>query len=67
MIGRVTVDDFCGVLESVTVIETGWLVAVALGVPEMAPVDGFMFNPAGRFEADHEYGVVPPVALKVAL
>jgi hypothetical protein len=43
--------------------------AVAVGVPVIAPVDVFSDRPAGRVPEvrDQVYGVVPPVAASVAL
>ncbi len=55
-----------GAVESVTVIDTV-LVPAVVGVPLIAPVDASMVNPAGRPVADQVYGVVPPLALTVAL
>ena len=55
-----------GFVESVTVMFTV-LVAAAVAVPLMTPVDASMLSPVGRPVADHVYGVVPPVALTVAL
>ena len=67
MIDRLLVAVRCvGLVESVTVIETV-LAPAAVGVPVIAPVDGSMLSPAGRPVADHVYGVVPPLALTVAL
>jgi hypothetical protein len=37
-------------------------VAAVVGVPEIRPVEALIVRPAGRPVADHEYGVVPPVA-----
>ena len=37
-------------------------VAAVVGVPEIRPVEALTVSPAGRPVADHEYGVVPPVA-----
>nr|WP_239177802.1 hypothetical protein [Actinoplanes octamycinicus] len=34
----------------------------AIGVPVTTPVCASMANPAGRPEADHVYGLAPPVA-----
>jgi hypothetical protein len=41
-----------GLVESVTVIATV-LVPAVVGVPLIAPVEAFRFNPAGRPVADH--------------
>lgn len=43
-------------------------VPVVVGVPEIAPVDVFRFNPDGKdpVATIHVYGAVPPVALRVA-
>jgi hypothetical protein len=40
----------------------------AVGVPEMAPVAPLRVRPAGKLPLVmvHEYGVMPPVACKVA-
>src|SRR6185312_10223983 len=54
-----------GLVESVTVMATV-LVPAAVGVPLIAPVEEFRFNPAGRPVADQVYGVVPPDAASVA-
>jgi len=56
-----------GAVESVT-LTVKLLVPEAVGVPEIAPVDAFSVNPAGKAPAlkDQEYGVVPPVAVSVA-
>ena len=45
------------------------MVTTAVGVPVMAPVEAFKFKPAGKVPLvmDHVYGVVPPVAVSVAL
>ena len=57
-----------GVVESVT-FAVKPKVPEAVGVPEIAPVDAFKLKPGGREEAviDQVYGVVPPVAARVAL
>src|SRR5579885_646803 len=55
-----------GVVESVTLIVTFPLLP-AVGVPVMAPDEALIERPAGKPVADHEYGVVPPVAARVAL
>ncbi len=55
-----------GVVESVTVIDTV-LVPAVVGFPLMAPLAASIVRPAGRPVADHVYGVVPPLALTVAL
>ena len=57
-----------GVVESV--IFTVKLAAPeAVGVPLIAPLDAFKVSPAGSdpTEMDHVYGVVPPLAARVAL
>ena len=43
------------------------LTPVAVGVPLICPLEALMLKPAGRPVADHVYGVVPPLALMVAL
>ena len=45
------------------------LVPVAVGVPEIVPVDGPSARPTGKVPdaTVQEYGVVPPVAARVAL
>ena len=43
------------------------LTPVAVGVPLICPLAALMVKPAGRPVADHVYGVVPPLALMVAL
>ncbi len=53
-----------GVVASVTVIVT-LLVPAADGIPVIWPVAGSMLRFAGRPDADHTYGVAPPVALTV--
>jgi hypothetical protein len=56
-----------GVSESVTVT-VKFAVPEAVGVPEMAPVAPLRVRPAGKLPLVmvHEYGVMPPVACKVA-
>jgi hypothetical protein len=43
--------------------------AVAVGMPVIVPVELFRTRPAGRVPLvrAHEYGVVPPIAARVAL
>lgn len=53
-----------GLVESVTVMTTV-LVAAAVAVPPITPVDGSIVNPDGRPVADQVYGVTPPVAARV--
>jgi hypothetical protein len=36
------------------------------GIPEISPEPGSIARPAGRFDADHTYGAVPPEALRLA-
>src|ERR1035437_5644098 len=43
------------------------LVAAAVGVPLITPVLALIVSPAGRPVADPVYGVVPPLAARVAL
>jgi hypothetical protein len=42
---------------------------LAVGVPEITPVEAFRVSPVGSVPTviDHEYGVTPPVACKVVL
>jgi hypothetical protein len=42
-------------------------VPLLLGTPEMTPVDGVNERPAGRLPdvMDHEYGTLPPDALRL--
>ena len=57
-----------GAVESVT--RTVKLeVPVAVGVPESAPVEAFKLTPAGSDPEliDQAYGLVPPLAVRVAL
>jgi hypothetical protein len=58
-----------GLLESFTVKVSGLALAAAVGVPMIAPVDAFRLRPEGSVpeERDQVYGVVPPVATRVAL
>ncbi len=57
-----------GEAESVTLKVKGVFTAGTVGVPVIAPVEGFKVNPFGRvLVLDHVYGVVPPLAAKVAL
>jgi low temperature requirement protein LtrA len=65
---RVTVWVRAGLLESVTVNVRLTFVAVAVGVPVIVPVE-LNFSPTGKVPvvSDHVYGVVPPVATRVAL
>ena len=55
-----------GLLESVAVITTV-AVPADVGVPPITPVDAFIVNPPGRPEADQARGVLPPVAVAVAV
>jgi hypothetical protein len=66
---RLRFTDCLLLAESVTwkvsgVFEAGWV-----GVPVIAPVEAFSDKPAGKVPLvrDHVYGVVPPVAARVAL
>jgi len=56
-----------GVAESVTLAVNGEEPAV-VGVPEIVPFAALRFKPAGSVPElmDHVYGVVPPVAVRVA-
>ncbi|HUN83422.1 MAG TPA: hypothetical protein VMU48_03545 [Terracidiphilus sp.] len=66
---KLTVLVCIGLLESVTLKVSGAALAVAVGVPVIAPVDAFRESPDGRFPlvSDHAYGAVPPEAASVAL
>jgi hypothetical protein len=68
---RVRLTDlfWAGLLESVTVNVRAVALAVAVGVPLIAPVAAFKVRPAGRVPlvSDQAYGNVPPVAASVAL
>lgn len=58
-------DAICvGLLASVTLKVSGVAVAVAVGVPVIAPVEALSESPAGNepLVNVHVYGVVPPVA-----
>lgn len=55
-----------GVVESFTVMETE-AVPLAVGVPEMAPVEVFIESPPGKPETEYTYGLVPPDAATVVL
>ena len=57
-----------GVVESVT-FTVKPKIPEAVGVPEISPVEAFKFRPGSREEElmDHVYGVVPPVAARLAL
>ncbi len=63
---RLVVLVWTGLPESVTVKVIG-AVAVAVGVPVIAPVKAFNCKPAGSAPLVHVYGVVPPVAARVAV
>ena len=60
-----------GVPESVTLKVNDVALAVAVGVPLIAPVEAFSARPyverALPLVCDHVYGVVPPVAASVVL
>jgi hypothetical protein len=58
-----------GLLESLTLKVSATAEAEAVGTPLIAPVDAFKESPAGRLPLlrDHLYGVVPPLAPRVAL
>ena len=63
---------FCvspGLLESVTSKVNARLLTAAVGVPVIAPVAALRFAQDGNVPLmmDHVYGVVPPVAARVAL
>jgi hypothetical protein len=57
-----------GVAESVTVT-VKFDVAGVVGTPVIAPVAELRISPAGRSptDTDHEYGAVPPLAVRVWL
>ena len=57
-----------GVVESVTCTAKSKVPEV-VGVPEIMPVEAFKLRPGGKEEEviDHVYGVVPPVAARLAL
>jgi hypothetical protein len=70
MVSARLTDFVCtGRLESLTVRVRGVALAVAVGVPVIAPVAVFSERPAANvpLETDQLYGVVPPVAASVAL
>ena len=58
-----------GLLESVTLNVSEVAVTAAVGVPVIAPVDGFSVSPDGSVPlvSDQLYGVVPPVAPNAAV
>lgn len=57
-----------GLLASVTLKVSGVPDTATVGVPVIAPVDAFSESPAGKLPlvSDQAYGVVPPVAVRVA-
>jgi len=55
-----------GLAASLTVNTTVAVPAVDT-TPVTVPVAGSMLNPDGRPVADHEYGFVPPAALRTAV
>jgi hypothetical protein len=57
-----------GVVESVT-FTVKPKVPEAVGVPEIKPVEAFKLRPGGKEEEviDQAYGVVPPLAARLAL
>ncbi len=57
-----------GVVESVT-LAVKLVAPNTVGVPVIAPVDRFKVSPAGSDPEliDHAYGVVPPVAVRLAV
>jgi hypothetical protein len=65
---RVT-DLLCAGLDESTTLKLKLLVLLAVGVPEMIPVDAARPSPDGRVPdvRDHVYGLVPPVAFSVLL
>jgi hypothetical protein len=66
---RVTDLVCAGLLESVAVKVSAVALTAVVGVPLRTPLAAFMVRPAGRVPAvkDQLYGVVPPIAVKVAL
>jgi hypothetical protein len=50
-------------VESTTLAVKGILLAAAVGVPVMAPVELFRVRPAGRALIENVYGEIPPVAV----
>ncbi len=53
---------------SVTLIVNENGVSLLVGVPEMAPVEGFKLSPSGKFPLyDQLYGAKPPLAVNVWL
>jgi hypothetical protein len=66
---RLTICERAGLLESVTLKVSGVLPTATVGVPVMAPVEAFNDNPVGKVPlvSVQLYGVVPPVAARVAL
>ena len=68
---RLSVTDLVctGLPESVTLKVNDVALAVAVGVPLIAPVVAFSVSPAGSVPLvkDQVYGVVPPVAARAVL
>ncbi len=61
-------DLVCAGLPASVTVAVKLKVPVAVGVPEMTPVAGARLSPAGRLPVrDHVYGVVPPLACRVAV
>jgi len=69
LIVRVRFTDCLLLTESVTWKVSGVFETVCVGVPVIAPVEVFSDKPVGKVPLvrDHVYGVVPPVAARVAL
>jgi hypothetical protein len=59
-------DLVCAGLDESVTVALKLEVPLAVGMPEIRPVDGARLSPAGRApeEIDHVYGDVPPVACK---
>jgi hypothetical protein len=67
---RVRVTDFvCTGLDESATLKVKLVELLAVGCPEMIPVDAARLSPAGRLpeEINHVYGAVPPVALSMVL
>jgi hypothetical protein len=60
-------DFVCAGLDESVTVAVKLAVPVAVGVPEIRPVDGARVSPAGSAPPvmDHAYGVVPPLAANV--
>lgn len=64
---RLTLAVWAGEPESVAVNVRGVILAAAVGVPLIKPLDEFRFKPLGNVPevSVHVYGVVPPEAVNV--